>query len=192
MSIARRTIVAGALLAAVAAHAAQGLKAGAFEPPRAAPRVVLSGSDGRDFDLARQRGKVVMLFFGFTTCPAVCPTTLATLAQARAALGAAGADVQVVFVTVDPERDTVPRLKAYVSAFDGSFLGATGSPADLQRVRAGFGASATKVPFSGGYGYDHTSSVFLVDRQGRLAGMMPYDRPVRDYVHDLRLLLAAK
>lgn len=188
----RRTGVAIALLATVAAHAASGLKAGAFEPPRAAPHVVLAGSDGREFDLGRHRGKVVLLSFGFTSCPAVCPTTLATLAQARAALGAAGAEVQVVFVTVDPERDTVPRLKAYVSAFDPTFLGATGSPAALARTLAGFGASATKVTSGTAYGYDHTSSVFLIDRQGRLVGMMPYDHPVKTYVHDLRLLLAAR
>ncbi|MEJ5988704.1 SCO family protein [Ramlibacter sp. PS3R-8] len=181
-----------ALLAAVAAHAATGLKAGVFEPPRMAPQVALSGSDGRDFELARLRGKVVLLSFGFTSCPAVCPTTLATLAQARAALGAAGADVQVVFVSVDPERDTVPRLKAYVSAFDPTFLGATGSPAAVARALAGFGASASKVASGAGYGYDHTSSVFLIDRQGRLVGMMPFDHPVQNYVHDLRLLLAAR
>lgn len=176
----------------MAVHAAATLKAGVFEPPRAAPQVVLPASDGRDLDLARHRGKVVLLSFGFTSCPAVCPTTLGTLAQARAALGAAGADVQVVFVTVDPGRDTVPRLKAYVSAFDPTFIGATGTPAALARVRAGFGATATRVASGTGYGYDHTSSVFLIDRQGRLVGMMPYDHPVRDYVHDLRLLLAAR
>ena len=192
MSIGRRAVVVFPLLATLAAHAAAGLKAGVFEPPRAAPQVVLAGSDGRDFDLARHRGKVVLLSFGFTSCPAVCPTTLATLAQARAALGAAAADVQVVFVTVDPERDTVPRLKAYVSAFDPTFLGATGSPAMLAQVRAGFGASATKVTSGKAYGFDHTSSVFLIDRQGRLAGMMPYDHPAANYVHDLRLLLAAR
>ena len=181
-----------ALAATVAAHASATFKAGVFEPPRPAPAVVLAGSDGKDFDLARHRGKVVLLSFGFTSCPAVCPTTLATLAQARAALGAAGADVQVVFVTVDPERDTVARLRTYVSAFDPSFIGATGSAAALARARAGFGATATKVTSGTAYGYDHTSSVFLVDRQGRLVGMMPYDHPAQDYVHDLKLLLAAR
>lgn len=192
MTAARGAVVALALLAALGAHAAAALKAGVFEPPRAAPPVKLAGSDGRAFELARHRGKVVLLSFGFTSCPAVCPTTLATLAQARAALGAAAADVQVVFVSVDPERDTVPRLKAYVSAFDPSFLGATGSPAAIARVLAGFGASASKVTFGTAYGFDHTSSVFLIDRQGRLVGMMPYDHPAANYVHDLRLLLAAR
>lgn len=192
MSAARRAVAILALLATLAAHAAPALKAGVFEPPRAAPQVALTGSDGRDFDLARLRGKVVLLSFGFTSCPAVCPTTLATLAQARAALGAAAADVQVVFVTVDPERDTVLRLKAYVSAFDPTFLGATGTPAALSRARAGFGASASKVTYGNAYGFDHTSSVFLIDRKGRLVGMMPYDHPAANYVHDLRLLLAAR
>jgi protein SCO1/2 len=190
----RRLLLLAALAASctAAVAATEPLKAGVFEPPRAAPEVALRGSDGRDFKLANYRGKVVLLAFGFTSCPAVCPTTLATLAQARGELGAAAADVQVVFVTVDPERDDVARLKAYVTAFDPAFVGATGEPAALERARQGFGATATKVPVGSGFAFDHTSSVFIVDRQGRLRGMMPYGRSARDYVHDLRILLAAK
>jgi protein SCO1 len=168
------------------------LKAGVFDPPRMAPAVVLDGSDGRRLDLARHRGKVVLLSFGFSSCPAVCPTTLATLAQARQALGPTASDVQVVFVTVDPERDTPQRLKDYMAAFDPSFIGATGSAQALAQVRAGFGATAAKVGSGAAYGFDHTSSVFLIDRQGRLVGMMPYDHPPKDYLHDLRVLLAAR
>lgn len=192
--IARRPLLLAALAAscAVAAAATEPLKAGVFEPPRAAPEVALRGSDGRDFKLANHRGKVVLLSFGFTSCPAVCPTTLATLARARGELGAAAADVQVVFVTVDPERDDVARMKAYVTAFDPAFLGATGQPAALERARQAFGATATKVPVGSGFAFDHTSSVFIIDRQGRLRGMMPYGRSAKDYVHDLRILLAAR
>jgi protein SCO1/2 len=194
---ARRLLLLAALAASwiatgPAVAATEPLKAGVFEPPRAAPDVALRGSDGREFKLANYRGKVVLLAFGFTSCPAVCPTTLATLAQARGELGAAAADVQVVFVTVDPERDDVARLKAYVAAFDPAFVGATGEPAALERARQGFGATAAKVPVGSSYAFDHTSSVFIVDRQGRLRGMMPYGRSARDYVHDLRILLAAK
>jgi protein SCO1/2 len=190
----RRFLLLAALAASctVAAAATEPLKAGVFEPPRAAPEVALRGSDGRDFKLANHRGKVVLLSFGFTSCPAVCPTTLATLAQARGELGAAAADVQVVFVTVDPERDDVARMKAYVTAFDPAFLGATGQPAALERARQAFGATAAKVPMGNGYAFDHTSSVFIIDRQGRLRGMMPYGRSAKDYVHDLRILLAAR
>ncbi|MED5618461.1 SCO family protein [Ideonella sp. BN130291] len=201
MNAARRALVAAAALAATlwateghaaAPGATPPLKAGVFEPPRLAPPVLLEGSDGRAFDLSRHRGKVVLLSFGFSSCPAVCPTTLATLAQARKALGADAKDVQVVFVTVDPERDTVQRLKDYMAAFDPGFIGATGRPEALARVRASFGATATKVTSGAAYGFDHTSSVYLIDRAGRLVGMMPYDHPAKDYVHDLRLLLAAR
>lgn len=191
MRVSRRAVlIAAAATAALPALAA--LKAGTFEPPRAAPDVLLRGSDGADFKLSRWRGKLVWLAFGFTNCAAVCPVTLATLAQARQALGAAGHDVQVVFVTVDPERDDAARLKAYLATFDPAFIGATGRPDALAAVRQAFGATATKVPLGASYAVDHTSSVFVVDRAGRLVAMMPYGRDAKDYVHDARILLAAK
>jgi protein SCO1/2 len=162
-----------------------------FEPPRPAPAIRLDGSDGRPFELARLRGKVVLLEFGFTHCAAVCPITLATLAQAQRELGPAGADVQVVFVTVDPERDDAPRLRSYLAAFDPAFIGATGTPQALERARASLGVQAKRVPMGDSYAMDHTSSVFLIDREGRLRAMMPYGRAAKDYVHDARILLAA-
>lgn len=184
--------LAAALLAAaaLAAAAAPALKAGVFDPPRPAPEFSLRGSDGSELTLARYRGKVVLLAFGFTSCAAVCPTTLATLAQARQALGPAAAAVQVLFVTVDPERDDPARLKAYLAAFDASFVGASGPPERLAAMRQGYGVVAHKVPMSDGYAVDHSSSIFLIDREGRLRAMMPYGREARDFVHDLKLLLA--
>lgn len=192
--IGRRPLLAASLwpLAAAVAWAAPALKAGVFEPPRLAPELALAGSDGRELKLADLRGKLVLLAFGFTHCAAVCPTTLATLAQARRELGAAGADMQVVFVTVDPERDDAARMKAYLAAFDAGFIGATGRPDAMARVRQAYGVTATKVALNGGYAYDHTSSVFLIDARGRLRAMMPYGRPPQDYVHDARILLAQR
>ena len=180
------------LLAAAAAAAAPSpaLKAGVFEPPRQAPEFSLRGSDGAELTLSRHRGKVVLLSFGFTQCPAVCPTTLATLAEARQALGTDGSAVQVVFVTVDPERDAPARLKSYLAAFDASFVGGTGSPAALAAMRASYGVVAEKVPAGSSYGMDHTSSIFLIDRAGRLRALMPYGRDAKDFVHDVKLLLA--
>lgn len=166
------------------------LKAGVFEPPRPAPELALRGSDGRELTLARFRGKLVLMSFGFTHCAAVCPTTLATLAEARRALGPAAADLQVLFITVDPERDDAAVMKRYVSAFDPGFIGGTGTPEALAAVRRAYGISANKVPMAGGYAVDHTSSIFLIDREGRLRAMMPYGRPAKDYVHDAKLLLA--
>lgn len=176
--------------AAPAAAATLALKAGTFDPPRPAPDLALRGSDGQDLTLQRFRGKLVLMSFGFTHCAAVCPTTLATLAEARRALGPAAADVQVLFITVDPERDDAARLKAYVSAFDPGFVGGTGTPEALAAVRKAYGISARKVPMGGSYAVDHTSSIFLIDRQGRLRAMMPFGHGAKDFVHDARLLLA--
>src|SRR4029078_4384598 len=104
---------------------------GPCEPPRQAPEFALRGSDGSELSLGRYRGKVVLLTFGFTHCAAVCPTTLATLAQARSGLGAAADAVQVVYVTVAPERDSAAHMRDYLAAFDRSFVGATGAPDTL-------------------------------------------------------------
>ncbi len=177
--------------AAWAAPGAPALKAGVFEPPHPAPEFMLKGSDGAELKLSRYRGKVVLLFFGFSLCPAVCPTTLATLAQARKALGKDANAVQIIYATVDPERDTPPVMKAYLSAFDKSFLGGTGQPAVLAAMRKDYGVVANKVPMAGGgYVYDHSSSIFLIDRAGRLRALMPYGHEAKDYVHDIQLLLA--
>ena len=161
-----------------------------FEPPRPAPEFALRGSDGSELTLARYRGKVVLLSFGFTHCAAVCPTTLATLAQARRRSARRPTAVQVVFVTVDPERDLPAQMKAYLAAFDPSFIGATGRPEALAAMRKDYGVIADKVPMGGSYAVDHTSSIFLIDRDGRLRAMMPYGRDARDFVHDVKLLLA--
>jgi protein SCO1/2 len=178
---------------AVTARITPQLKAGVFEPARPAPELALRGSHGHALTLAPLRGKLVLLMFGFTHCPEVCPTTLATLAEARKALGAQAAEVQVVYVTVDPERDSVERIRQYLAAFDASFVGGTGSPEVLAAVRKAYGVMSEKVARpGGGYGMNHSSSVFLIDRQGRLRAMMPYGHAARDFVHDLQLLLAAR
>jgi protein SCO1/2 len=176
--------------AVLAAGDAAALKAGVFTPPRLAPEIALRGSDGADLKLARFRGKVVLMFFGFTHCADVCPVTLAVLAQARQQLGARASEVQVVYVTVDPERDDAAHLKKYLAAFDASFVGATGKPEALAAVRDSYGVSARKIG-SGteGYAIAHSSSVYLIDPEGRLRAMMPFGHSAADYVHDVGLLL---
>ncbi|HEV8692383.1 MAG TPA: SCO family protein [Ideonella sp.] len=188
-------VLASLLLAcsAAATAAAPALKAGVFEPPAAAPEFTLRGSDGAELKLSRFRGKLVALVFGFTHCPEVCPTTLATLAQARKALGADAAALQVVYVTVDPERDDVPGIRSYLRAFDPSFVGGTGTPEALAEMRKRYGVSAAKVPMAGGgYAMNHSSSVYLIDREGRLRALMPYGHDAKDFVHDFQLLLASR
>jgi protein SCO1/2 len=179
-----------ACLAAQAAGAsAPALKAGVFDPPRQAPDFSLQGSDGRELKLSHYRGKVVLLAFGFTSCPEVCPTTLATLAQARRALGPAAANVQVVYVTVDPERDVPERMSHYLRGFDATFIGGSGTPEQLSAVRKDFGVSAEKKVYGSTYSYTHSSFTYLIDRSGRIRALMPYGHSPRDYANDLTVLL---
>ena len=127
-------IVLPLLAAAAPVGAEVKLKAGAFSPAREAPNFSLRASDGSEISLRQFRGRVVLLAFGFTFCPEVCPTTLATLAQVRQDLGAVGKQLQVIFVTVDPERDDVETMRNYVAAFDDSFIGGTGTPDQMANV----------------------------------------------------------
>ena len=192
-----RVIRALFLLAAFASPATaadnSGLKSGVFDPPRPAPEFSLRGSDGVDFKLNRFRGKVVALGFGYTFCPDVCPTTLAELAQARKKLGPQAKDFQVVYITVDPERDSAARLKTYLSAFDDSFLGATGTPEQLAKVRKDYGIAIAKKSVGSdpsAYLVHHSSFVYFIDREGRLRAMLPFGgRTVDDIAHDIRSLL---
>lgn len=174
---------------AVSAPAGPALRAGVFDPPHSAPEFSLNGSDGGEITLARYRGKVVLMAFGFTSCAAVCPVTLATLAEARNSLGEAAGALQVIFVTVDPERDDAARMKDYLEAFDPSFVGATGKPDALAAMRRNYGVTAIKQGTGNDYVMDHSSSIYLIDRAGKLRAMMPYGHAADDFVHDIKLLL---
>jgi protein SCO1/2 len=160
-----------------------------FDPPRQAPDFTLQGSNGQVLKVSSYRGKVVLLAFGFTSCADVCPTTLATFADTRRKLGAAASEVQVVYVTVDPERDVPDRMKKYLAGFDATFVGGTGSAAQLAAVRKDYGVSAEKKTFGSAYTYAHSSFVYLIDRGGRIRALMPYGHSPDDYVHDLKILL---
>jgi len=188
-----------ALLAALAVSFALGaahaedLKAGVFKPPRAAPEFSLSGSDGSNVTIRRFHGKVVALGFGYTSCADVCPTTLAFLAEARKNLGAVAKDLQVLYVTVDPERDSAQRLRKYMDAFDTSFIGATGAPDALAAVRSAYGITMTKQVSkvdASAYLIHHSSFVYLIDRAGNLRAIIPFGATAADMVHDVKVLLA--
>ena len=183
------------IFVAVAAGAADNtaFKAGVFNPPRQAPDFTLRGSDGSELKLSRYRGKVVVLAFGFTHCPEICPTTLATLVEARKKLGTSADEIQIVFVTVDPERDDVARMKKYLAGFDPAVVGATGTDEQLAVVRQGYGVvSEKKRTFLGDTWFAHSSFTVLIDRAGGLRALMPYGRAPDDYVHDVRLLLGER
>jgi protein SCO1 len=169
---------------------AEALRAGAFEPPRAAPELALDGSNGAPLLLSRFQGKVVALAFGFTSCTQVCLVTLATLAEARKKLGARAADFQVVYVTVDPARDDAARMRAYLAGFDPSFLGGTGSEERLAAVRRDYGVSAERKGTGDDYSFAHSSFVYLIDPAGKLRALMPYGHSADDFAHDVAVLLA--
>jgi len=179
-------------LAAGAAETAD-LKSGVFKPPRPAPDFSLRGSDGAELTLSRYRGKVVALGFGYTSCPDVCPTTLFYLAQVREKLGAAAKGLQVVYVTVDPERDDTERLKKYLASFDPTFIGATGSPGQLAEVRKAYGIQISRQTVPGtqsAYLVHHSSFVYLIDRAGNIRALLPFGVSVDDIAHDVKALLS--
>jgi protein SCO1/2 len=161
------------------------------EPYPVAPEIELTRADGSSFRLSEARGEVVMLFFGYTSCPDVCPTTMAELNQALENLGDRAERVNVLFVTVDPQRDTPERVQKYVDHFNPSFIGLSGSEAELARVWGEYGVFREIVEGDSAAGYmvNHTARVTLIDQQGNMRVSFPFDTPVESIVHDLRLLL---
>ena len=183
-------ILSGVAALANAAPPAEALKAGVLTPVMAAPALKLTATDGQPLTLERFRGKVVMVAFGFSNCGEVCPITLATLAGARKKLGAAARDVQVVYVTVDPERDDAAQMKKFLGAFDPTFIGGVGTRAEIDAAQASWGISSVKkMNPDGSYLIGHSSSIYMIDRAGGLRAVMPYGHPADDFVHDLKILL---
>jgi protein SCO1/2 len=133
----------------------------------------LRDQNNQVFDLARLRGKWSLLFFGYTHCPDICPLTLGTLKQVHQLLGEDNKDLQYVFVTVDPERDTPEIMRSYVGYFHPDFLGVSGPHSELDKLTKALGVyyHLGKVSSAGNYEVDHSAAVFLVDPQARLRGL---------------------
>lgn len=162
------------------------------EPYPPAKDFTLTRADGSRFQLSELRGNLVLLFFGYTTCPDVCPTTLAELNLALQELKPEDSSrVKVLFITVDPERDTPERTQEYVDHFNSDFIGLSGSGSELAKIWNGYGIFREIVDGSSAAGYlvNHTARVNLIDQQGNLRISFAYDTPVEDIVHDLKLLL---
>lgn len=152
----------------------------------------LTDHNGKIRTLADFRGKLVALFFGYTHCPDVCPTTMADLAAAIKTLGPDANKVQVLFVTVDPERDTPALLKQYVPAFNPDFLGLRPTPEQLKLLAAEYKVVYQKTPGrkQGGYLMDHSAGTYIYDTQGRLRLLMSYGSGAAVIARDLETLLA--
>jgi protein SCO1 len=152
----------------------------------------LADFNGEPRSLADFRGKVVVLFFGYTHCPVVCPTTLADLAQVMRMLGKDADRVQVLFVTVDPERDRPELLAKFIPAFYPSFLGLYGDAQATAQTAKSFGVSYEKQYYKkGGYTMLHSDSTFLIGTKGRPLLLSRYGQPVEQVAQDIKLLLAA-
>jgi len=154
--------------------------------------LALTDHNGKPRTLADFRGQVVVIFFGFTHCPDVCPTTTAELAMVAKELGKDSARMQVLFVTVDPERDTPEMLRRYVPSFNPAFLGLYGDAEATARTAKEFKIFFQKQPLpGGGYSVDHSAGTYILDQQGRLRLLAQYGRPAADLLHDIRILLGA-
>jgi protein SCO1/2 len=155
----------------------------------------LTDHTGKARTLADFRGKLVVLFFGYTQCPDVCPTTMAEMANVMKELGPAADDVQVLFVTLDPERDTQELLAHYVPAFDKRFLGLRGTPEQTMQTAKEFKVFVAKVPGKGpdsaadNYTVDHTAGSYVFDKEGRVRLFLRHGQGPAPIVHDLRQLL---
>jgi protein SCO1/2 len=151
----------------------------------------LPSHTGRPFRLAAERGKVVLLFFGYTYCPDICPTTLGTMAEVEKILGADRARVQTVFVSVDPERDSLERLAEYVRHFEAHAVAATGTKAQVDTVVAQFAAFYEKQASASEAGYlvDHTSRLYLIDPRGKVRYLFRYGEDAETIAKGVRLAL---
>lgn len=151
----------------------------------------LESAAGGRRTLADFRGKVVVVFFGFTQCPDVCPTTLSDLAEVKKRLGPDGERLQAIFITVDPERDTPALLSQYVPGFDPSFIGLYGTPEQTAATAREFKVFYQKVPGKTptSYTIDHTAGTYVFDKEGRVRLFIRHGAPIDDIVADLRQLL---
>lgn len=164
-----------------------------MQSPQPAYSFTLTGPGNQPVSLEDLRGKVVLLFFGYTSCPDVCPTTLYEMRAMLDALGNRAAQAQVVFVSVDPEKDTPQRMQAYLANIDSEerFLGLTGDLDTLNEIAAQYGIFFQKriISETGAYLIDHTATVLLVDGEGYLRVVYPYGTPGEAIAADVRYIL---
>jgi protein SCO1/2 len=199
---ARRTLILSALLASVLAlsacdRAPQMSAPGTFKGiditgADYAKTLSLTDADGKDRTLADFKGKVVVVFFGYTQCPDVCPSTLQELAEVKRRLGPDGAKLQAVFVSLDPDRDTPQLLKAYMANFDASFVALRGTPEATAATAKHFKVFYAKVPgrTEGSYTIDHTAGAYVFDMQGRVRLFTRHGMGPEAMLQDLKQLMA--
>jgi protein SCO1/2 len=167
-------------------------KGSLINPPLAAENFSIRDQNSRQFTLSDHRGQVVLLYFGYTACPDVCPTTLVDLKKVYDGLGDAAENLQVVFITVDPERDTAALLQDYLARFNEDFIGISGSEEDLQPIWDGYFIFRQIEPHEPGEFYlvDHTSRVYAIDKNGDLRLTFPFGMSAEDMLADVDFLVS--
>ena len=166
---------------------------GEVSPAKAAPRIDLVDQDGQPFSLEQLEGNVVLLYFGYATCPDLCPTTLSDFTAVNEALGEKADRVKYVMVSVDPDRDTSARLKEYLAFFDPAFIGVRGDQAQTELVKREYGVVATRVDYPDsavGYLVDHTSLIYVIDKDGKFRLTYSYGTDPTVIVPDIQHLLS--
>ncbi len=194
LALALAALTAGALFASHLRRADPPEQARLLQAPRALPDFVLTDHRGNRLLPADLEGDWRWLFFGFTHCPDVCPTTLHTLARASELLSDLPQDEQpqVMMISVDPMRDDPEQLSKYVPFFDPGFLGATGDMEDLQRLASTVGAAFSYIPTEDGYTVEHTASLFLIDPEGRLSAVFTTPHTAEGLARDYRRVITAR
>jgi protein SCO1/2 len=200
MKFSRGILVIGALLAVVLLAACSRpyqFTGTPFDPVIAAPEIPGAQSDGTAFDMDELTGKVVLLFFGYTFCPDICPLTLAEMKSVIEQLGDKADNVAVVFVTLDPERDTPDRLSAYLQSFDPAFIGVQTTQAALESIKKDYGVFSEKRVLDASqsaadYLIDHTGWTYLIDHQGDLRAIFSMDATPEQIAADVSYLVDAR
>lgn len=164
------------------------------EPPLLMEDFALQTINGKVFRLSEQQGKIVLLFFGYTSCPDICPNTLATFEQVHEGLGNDGKEVSFVMLSVDPERDTPEKVATYVAQFNSDFIGLSGSPTDLEPIWKQLGILVEKQNLNADNGYleSHTASIYVIDQHGYFIRTIPYGTNSKDIIEELIWLLQQK
>ena len=162
-----------------------------LQSPEPAQDFTLDVAGGKTIHLSDFRGKVVLLYFGYTFCPDICPATLGTTAQAIRSMGKQGDDVQLIMISVDPERDTPEKLAQYVAHFHPSFIGATAAPEKIAGIASLYGIYYEKHPGTNATGYlvDHTATLLVIDREGYLKLVFPFGVTSDEIADDLKYML---
>lgn len=186
-------LIAAAVVVSLLLRKPYPYKGSLIEPAKPAPNFILTDETGQPFTLSDQVGRPVLIFFGYTHCPDVCPVTLSEYKQIRKQLGVLADDVTFLFVSVDPNRDTPQVIGEYTSLFDPAIIGLTGSIDDLEPVYQAYGVVRTiRSGEHGNYTVDHTARTYLVDLDGNLRLTYPFGFGVEGIVADLQHLLSER